>query len=144
MSLNNSRASYSDCFTLFDRAMDADRGIRIEVPTTDAATYLRMRMHHARTIDRRENKVTYAEPDHPLHGRSPYDVFVIRLDPGEPAWVYLDKVKVEIGRVEEIPADHRIEYNQTQPKALAEPESEFEIVEPVRQIESPEKMKRRV
>lgn len=138
MSLNNSRRSYDDCFVLFDRALEADRGIRVEVPDSDAATYLRMRMHHARTIDRRENKTTYPDPAEALHGRSVYDIFVIRIEDGEPAWVYLDKQKVEIGRVEEIPADYRIETMPTAPRV------EFHVVEPPKQLESPERIKRRV
>ena len=111
MSLNNSRRSYDDCFSLFDRALEADRGIRIEVDDIRAANYLRMRMHHARTIDRRDNKLIYPDPEDAMHGRSIYDVFVIRIEDGEPkAWVYLDKEKVTIGRVEEIASDHKIEY----------------------------------
>ena len=80
MSLNNSRRSYDDCFGLFDRALEADRGIRIEVDDIRAANYLRMRMHHARTIDRRDNKLIYPDPEDAMHGRSIYDVFVIRID----------------------------------------------------------------
>ena len=110
MSLNNSRRSYDDCFSLFDRALEADRGIRVEVDDIRAANYLRMRMHHARTIDRRDNKLIYPDPEDAMHGRSIYDVFVIRIEDGEPAWVYLDKEKVTIGRVEEIATDHKIEY----------------------------------
>ena len=112
MSLNNSRRSYDDCFSLFDRALEADRGIRVEVDDIRAANYLRMRMHHARTIDRRDNKLIYPDPEDAMHGRSIYDVFVIRIEDGEPAWVYLDKEKVTIGRVEEIATNHRIEYRQ--------------------------------
>ena len=111
MSLNNSRRSYDDCFSLFDRALEADRGIRVEVDDIRAANYLRMRMHHARTIDRRDNKLIYPDPEDAMHGRSIYDIFVIRIEDGEPkAWVYLDKEKVTIGRVEDIPTDHKIEY----------------------------------
>ncbi len=142
MSLNNSRRSYDDCFSLFDRALEADRGIRIEVDDIRAANYLRMRMHHARTIDRRDNKLIYPDPEDAMHGRSIYDVFVIRIEDGEPkAWVYLDKEKVTIGRVEEIPTDHRIEYRQPpqpQPPMITRVDSfpgsiidaEFEIAEP--------------
>jgi hypothetical protein len=34
----------------------------------------------ARSIDRAENRVTYADPAEALHGRSIYDIFVIRID----------------------------------------------------------------
>ena len=109
MSLSNSRLSYADCFELLDRALDEPRGIRAEVPSAKAAGYLRMRIHHARQIDRSENAATY-EPDHHLHGRSPYDIFVIRLEEADGrSWVYLDKQKVEIGAIEPIPEGYQIE-----------------------------------
>jgi hypothetical protein len=129
MSLSNSRLSYSDCFDLLDRALDEPRGIRAEVPSMNAAVYLRMRIHHARTIDRAENKVTYPDPDHPHHGRSPYDVLVIRLEDGDPsAWVYIDKQIVEIGRIEAIPEDYQIEFRPT--LMIEGPKVEIESVLP--------------
>ena len=143
MSLNNSRRSYDDCFSLFDRALEADRGIRVEVDDIRAANYLRMRMHHARTIDRRDNKLIYPDPEDAMHGRSIYDIFVIRIEDGEPkAWVYLDKEKVTIGRVEDIPTDHKIEY-RPQPivqqveyhlPPITPIDSDFTIAEPPKQI----------
>ena len=119
MSLSNSRLSYTDCFDLLDRALDESRGLRIEVPDLNAANYLRMRIHHARQIDRNENKITYPEPDAPLHGRSPYDILVVRIESvNGSGWVYLDKQKVDIISVEAIPDDHQIEYS---PMKLIEP-----------------------
>jgi hypothetical protein len=148
MSLNNSRRSYDDCFALFDRALEADRGIRVEVDDIRAANYLRMRMHHARSIDRGENRVIHADPGDAMHGKSIYDIFVVRIEDAAPkAWVYIDKVKVEIGRIEAIPADHRIEYESMPARPRIEHasfEAEFAIVEPPKLIESPEKFKRRV
>jgi hypothetical protein len=112
MSLSNSRLSYVDCFDLLNRALDEPRGIRVEVPSLDAAIYLRMRIHHARQIDRNENRSIYPDPGHYLHGRSIYDIFVIRVESGPPAWLYLDKQKVEIGRVESIPETKVLEAPQ--------------------------------
>lgn len=103
MSLSNSRLSYTDCYTLFDTALDEPRGIRVEVASIGAATYLRLRLHHARQINRAENKATYPDPGEPLHARSIYDIFVVRIEEDATgAWVYLDKQKVEIGRIESI------------------------------------------
>ena len=134
MSLSNSRLAYNDCFELLDRALDEARGIRIELASADAATYLRMRIHHARQIDRRENKATYPDLDHPLHDRSPYDILVCRIEPDAGrAWLHLDKQKVEIGRIEPIPAEAQIEYHQVKmiegPKAL--PPIDLPIVAPI-------------
>ena len=109
MSLSNSRLSYADCFALLEQALDEPRGIRVEVADEAAATYLRLRIHHARVIDRAENAKIYPDPDHYLHGRSIYDCFVCRIEakPGE-AWLWLDKQKVELGRIESIPEGARL------------------------------------
>ena len=111
MSLSNSRLSYTDCFDLLDQALEQSRGLRIEVPDINAANYLRMRIHHARQIDRNENKITYADPDAPLHGRSPYDILVVRIEATNGSgWVYLDKQKVDIGRIEAIPEGYQVDH----------------------------------
>lgn len=129
MSLSNSRLAYGDCYELLDRALDEPRGLRIEVRDENAATYLRLRIHHARTIDRQENKVTYADPDHPLHGRSPYDIFVCRIEVSNGStWLWLDRQKVEIGRVESIPVEAQIEYHPTETRLLEGPKGEVEMI----------------
>lgn len=108
MSLSTSRGAYRDCFALLDRALDDTRGIRVELRDPAVATYLRLRVHQARQIDRAENLTTYPEPDHPLHGRSPYDCLTLRIDEGPPCWLYLDKIHVEVRRIEPIPEDYQI------------------------------------
>lgn len=109
MSLSTSRHAYLDCLALLDKAMAEPRGIRAEVPTLAAATHLRMRIHQARAIDRNDNAKTY-DPDHPLHGRSPYDILVVRIEETpDRVWLYLDRQQVLIGAIESIPADYQIE-----------------------------------
>lgn len=109
MSLSNSRLAYQDCYELFDKALDEPRGIRVEVASIGAASYLRLRLHHARQINRAENRATYPDPAEPLHARSIYDIFVVRIDEDNAsAWVYLDKQKVEIGRIESIEETRQI------------------------------------
>lgn len=141
MSLSNSRKSYDDCYKLLDQALEQERGIRIELSSTRDATYLRLRIHHARQIDRTENAFTY-EIGHPLHARSPYDILVCRIEGDGPCWLYLDKQKVEIGRIEVIPEGHhiegpapmlQIEHRPMVREGIPEPEGEptpFEIEDP--------------
>lgn len=117
MSLSTSKLSYTDCYALLDRALEEPRGIRVEVPFLSAAVHLRMRIHQARQLDRAENAKTYADPTHPLHGRSPYDIFTCRIDAGPPCWLYLDRERVQIGAIESIPEDYQIE----PPKPLPTP-----------------------
>jgi len=120
MSLSNSRLAYTDCYELLDKALDEPRGIRVEVPDLNAATYLRMRIQHARAINRAENEKTFPDPADPLHGRSVYDIFVVRIeDAGDHAWVYLDKQKVELGKVESIPEGHQIEAPRSIPQLVS-------------------------
>jgi hypothetical protein len=133
MSLSNSRLAYEDCYKLLDQALDEDRGIRIEVNDLAAANYLRMRIHHARTIDRQENKVTYPDKDHPLHGRSPYDILIARIEgDGDTGMLYLDKQKVVILGVEPIPADFQVEFKSVRliEGPQPEPQGTVEIIEP--------------
>ena len=137
MSLSNSRLAYTDCFDLLDRALDEPRGIRIELADHNSANYLRMRIHHARTIDRNENTKTYPA-DHHLHGRSPYDILVCRIEGSAPAWLWLDKQKVEIGRIEAIEPGEQIE-QAPEPLRLNGPQAEIVVhnpvvIEPVQQI----------
>jgi len=47
-------------------------------------------MHYARKLHRESNATIYPEPDHPLHGRSPYDIITIRLEYNDKVWVRLE------------------------------------------------------
>lgn len=74
----DSPLAYIDCRALWDRALEATKGIRVPVGAHGQAVQLRLRLNRYRAIDRRENAKTY-EPGHPLFGRSVYDAFAVRL-----------------------------------------------------------------
>lgn len=94
MAISNSRLSYEDCYKVMDQALDDEIGARVKLANHDDAVFFRMRMHQARAIDRKDNKVLYNEGD-PLYGRSPYDQLVIRIKELEDAvWVYAERVKM--------------------------------------------------
>lgn len=78
MSISNSRLAYLDCYKVWDRAIENPSGVRVGVRNYDAALHLRMRLHQARKINRRENEEIY-EPGEPLHGCSAYDPFTVRI-----------------------------------------------------------------
>ncbi len=98
MTTSNSRLAYDDIFELLDRA-DADgQGVRIKfdkretvIENRGEATQFRVRIHTARQIDRSDNARSYPR-EHPLHGRSKYDLFraSIRTENGE-VYLYLEK-----------------------------------------------------
>jgi hypothetical protein len=50
MSISFDREKYKDCFVIFQRAMEADKGIRIHCTTKGSALNLRTRLHAARAF----------------------------------------------------------------------------------------------
>ena|SRR5271166_1039341 len=95
MTFSHSRLAFSDCFELMDRALDDARGIRVKFPDFKSAWHMRNRLHHARRIDRDDNRETYKDnPDHPLYGRSAYDGLAVRVrENGEETTIILDKIE---------------------------------------------------
>ena len=91
MALSNSRLAYADCYAIFDRAVEDAIGARAKCESEKDAIYLRMRLHTARKISRKENAETYSE-GHPLHGRSAYDKFACRVREVNSEWyVYVER-----------------------------------------------------
>lgn len=78
MTTTNSRLAYVDCYDVFDRALSQEKGIRIKFSNADDAWRFRFRLNTARRVDRQDNRMTYEE-DHPMHGRSAYDVLTVRI-----------------------------------------------------------------
>lgn len=106
MSISTSRGSYRDCYEYYDQALEQDRGIRIQVANYDYACHLRQRLHMARKIRREDNCEIYPEPDHPMHGASPYDHVVVKIntDPDGKTYVLLEKI-VMLTRIEPLPLE---------------------------------------
>jgi hypothetical protein len=90
MSQINSLRAYTDCQKLFDSALADPKGARALIGTWEACTNMRTRMHYFRRLDREANQKTYPA-DHPNHGTSIYDPYVVRLIPDEDNqwWVYV-------------------------------------------------------
>lgn len=101
MTTSISRAAYSDCFDLFDRALANPDGIRYRCPTHGKANHLKTRLHYARVLDRREKMEIYL-PDDPSHGVSPYDSLVVSVAHDD-QWVYIQPRTME-GEIEELGA----------------------------------------
>jgi hypothetical protein len=102
MSVSNSRLSYLDAYEILDRALDRTVGVRVRQPDLNAATYLRMRLHQARKIDRLDNKSIF-EPDHIMHGRSQYDVLIVTIDATtEGVFLYVTKIESKAAMIEDL------------------------------------------
>ena len=103
MPLPDSLHAFTTEFEAFDRAVSAEKGIRIEFSDPAPARAYRARLHQARVLDRRENRVAYKEGD-PMYGRSSYDSLrvTIREDTAGKHWVYIEKQENIPGTVEEL------------------------------------------
>lgn len=102
MSISNSRQAYLDCYELYDRALEDPLGARLKVKSYDAALYLRMRLHQARKIHRRDNADIY-DYGHPMHGASTYDALTVRIKRhGDAFWVYAERSPDISGDIEQL------------------------------------------
>jgi len=86
----NSLRAYTDCEKLFEAALADPKGARALIGTWEQCVNMRTRMHYFRNLDRKANAKTYPA-DHPQHGVSTYDPYVVRLIPDEDKnwWVYV-------------------------------------------------------
>jgi hypothetical protein len=92
MSLPEQTAAFQDCYDLFERAQNSTKGIRIPVADERAARYLRLRLNHARVLERREAQKLYERHD-PRHNKSINDKFRVTYLPtveGDGYWVYIE------------------------------------------------------
>lgn len=90
MSYNTSITSYLDIRAALDRALESEKGVRLRFTDEKAAITFKGRWHTLRYLDRKENKKIYPE-DHPLWGRSVYDVLMSKTE--DPCTVALIKAE---------------------------------------------------
>lgn len=77
LTINTSAVQYAR--DLLDKALLTDKGLQLLYPTVKTATKVRHDMNRARVIDRELNRQVYPNPSDPMHGKSAFDVLVIRL-----------------------------------------------------------------
>lgn len=102
MSAPTTRMAYTDCYDIYDQALEHPHGIRMRLVDYDKANHLRMRLHQARKIDREDNARQY-EPGQPLYGSSVYDALQIRIrtDTDNCTWLYIEPRTADIiGEIE--------------------------------------------
>lgn len=101
---NKSPLAFDDLREVYQKAMDASKGIRVVCKTRSEAVTLRSRMHYLRKMDRKENAVVY-QPDHPMYMRSAWDKLVLSIPPkGEPneTTIFIEKRTAEKLEIEDI------------------------------------------
>lgn len=101
MTTPTSRAAYRPYYELLDRAMEAEKGIRVRVSDFGEAYQLRVKLHTARTLDRTLSRETYDLGD-PKYGVSIYDGLVVKVKQDGDDVVVEIAPGVAIGEVEEI------------------------------------------
>lgn len=106
MPVSNSRLSYSDCFTLFDKALESKKGARYQVNNGvnhGDSWQFRLRMHQARAIDRKDNRELYSLGD-PLYGHSVYDPLIIQIkvDTEGKYWIYVKHTEIDVTEIEDL------------------------------------------
>lgn len=102
MTLSASPGAYHDCYAVMTAAIEDQHGVRVRMPSADAAVYFRMRCNQARAIDRRKNAETY-DKTHPLHGTSEFDRLSIKLEQADgEAWVRFEVSDLIPGDIESL------------------------------------------
>ena len=105
MPLPDTYLAYEREIELYDRALEAKRGLRVTYGSISAAQSFVARMHKARAVDRRRNTEVY-QPGDPLFGCSIYDGIICRIrSDGDNVIVLLEKTNIPFDKVEEIDDD---------------------------------------
>ena len=75
-------ANLADAISILDKALDAERGLRLTFDRRRDATSFRHRIYRVRQQNREDSKSIY-EVGHPKYGASAYDSLIIRMSEGE-------------------------------------------------------------
>jgi hypothetical protein len=102
MAMSQSRLAFSDCYELMEQAIADPKGIRVKFASEDDAFHYRLRLHNARKIDRHDNLQVFEE-GHSMHGKSPYDVLVMRIERRDKQfWLRLEKLSLDGMEIESL------------------------------------------
>lgn len=93
--------------TILERALLAERGLRVTLPDAKLAVTFRHRCNKLRERDRKINKEIFPAEDS-RYGRSEFDRLTLRIEPEAPTVVIVENGTMEIVSVEEIPADEPV------------------------------------
>jgi hypothetical protein len=101
MAMPNSLRAYEDCRRLYESAQADPKGARACLGTYEACVNMRTRMHYFRKLDRKANADTYPT-DHPMHGVSVFDEYVVTIIMDEDAkyWLYVQPRDAKILMIE--------------------------------------------
>lgn len=101
-------SAYQDTRNILDKALEAQRGLRLvfsgvgETASRSIARRVMFRCYTVRARDRQRNARIYPS-DHPLHGKSEYDVLSFYLEPAGEDRTALVIVSGKVGSEASIP-----------------------------------------
>jgi len=106
MTLPSALGAYNECQQLFDKALEGHNGARAKFDDQSTCINMRTRLHYFRKLDRDANAKTYPA-DHPQHGQSLYDDFVVQILPDEDGdwWIYIQRRSSKIRALETLDED---------------------------------------
>lgn len=106
MTLPTTLGAYNECQKLFDKALEGHNGARAKFDDHATCMNMRTRLHYFRKLDREANAKTYPR-EHPMHGQSPYDDFVVQIIPDVDGdyWLYIQRRSSKILALETLDAD---------------------------------------
>lgn len=109
MVTSSSRLSYKDCYDLMDKAVESEKGIRVQFADEGAAMHMRVRVNSARKLDREDNRETFGD-GHPMSGKSLYDDLAVKVRVAKDgAYLILEKRSSQILKVEDLSSADGIE-----------------------------------
>ena len=80
---STSLLAYPEVKEALETALNSERGIKLTFKDAKSAFHFTGRANSFRMLDRKENLKVYPEPAQTLHGRSVYDVLVIKQSENE-------------------------------------------------------------
>ena len=104
MGFSRSPLAFDDIKAALDKALEAQKGIRIRCRDRGAAVFLRQRFNSFRKLDRQENARIY-DNEHPMFRRSIYDKLVLRIPAkgnAEEEYLYVEKRGIEDFLIEDL------------------------------------------
>lgn len=104
MGYSQSIQSYEDVQQTLDKALQAERGLKINCKDNGAAFALRHRFNAFRKADRREQKKLYPEGD-PRGSSSAYDKLILRIPRKgdvEDNCLFIEKTSSDLLNIEEL------------------------------------------
>lgn len=147
MTTPKSRLAYKMHFDMLDLAMADPKGIRVRQLDSGVAWRLRLELHHARSIDRDDNRVAYEE-GHNLHGCSIYDQLLITIDTDSEnqVWLYLhkrDTANFQIESLSEMAEVAQAEEAEIESVDETEPKMEYDFKAHPKELEEATEVERR-